>query len=65
MCGSFVVIENRHKVIYLNIIRAIYKMLEASMLWYKKFRSKLDEIGFIFNDTNQCVANRMVKTISI
>ena len=36
-------------------------MLEAGLLWYKKFRSDLESIGFKFNPYDACVANRMVK----
>ena len=46
---KFVVIENGQKVFYLLILRAIYGMLEASLLWYRKFRKDLESVGFIFN----------------
>ena len=59
MYGPLFVIENGHKLLYLNILRAIYGMLEASLLWYKRFRGELEEIGFIFNEYEPCVANRM------
>ena len=35
-------------------------MLTASLLWYRKFRTDLEKIGFRFNDFNSCVANREV-----
>ena len=57
---SLVVKENGSKVIYLNILRAIYGMLEASLLWYRKFRGDLVKIGFEFNPYDPCVANRIV-----
>ena len=57
---SLVVMENGSKVIYLNILRAIYGMLEASLLWYRKFRGDLVKIGFEFNPYDPCVANRIV-----
>ena len=37
-------------------------MLGAVLLWYKKFKSELKEIGFIFNPYNPCMANRMVNS---
>jgi len=47
-------------VIYVEVLRAIYGMLVASMLWYKKFRKDLEGIGFKFNPYDPCVANRKV-----
>ena len=49
------------KVIYLEILRVIYGMLEASILWYKKFRKDLESVGFKFNPYDACVANIRIK----
>ena len=35
-------------------------MLISAMLWYNKFRSNLENIGFEFNPYNPCVANRII-----
>ena len=35
-------------------------MLEASLLWYQKFRADLEKIGFQFNAYDPCVALRVV-----
>lgn len=58
--GGYVVMENGRKVIYVLVLRAIYGMLVASLLWYKKFRKDLETIGFEFNPYDPCVANRIV-----
>ena len=57
---DYVVKENGKRVIYVRVLRAIYGMLEASMLWYKKLRGDLEAIGFEFNPYDPCVANRNV-----
>ena len=57
--GEFVVYEKGRKVLYVQVLRAIYDMLVSSLLWYKKFRKELKEYGFEFNPYNPCVANRM------
>eukprot|EP00980_Cylindrotheca_fusiformis_P015540 scaffold4421_cov71-Cylindrotheca_fusiformis.AAC.1 len=57
---SFVVRENGREVIYVKVLKAIYGMLEAALLWYKRFRKDLESIGFRFNNYDSCVANRMV-----
>ena len=36
--GSHVVYERGRKVIYVQVMKAIYGMLTASLLWYQKFR---------------------------
>jgi hypothetical protein len=41
--------------------KALYSMLQSSLLYYKKFRRNLEGIGFIVNLYNPCVANRIVK----
>eukprot|EP00980_Cylindrotheca_fusiformis_P020484 scaffold7541_cov93-Cylindrotheca_fusiformis.AAC.1 len=56
---SFVVRENGREVIYVKVLKAIYGMLEAALLWYKRFRKDLESIGFRFNNYDSCVANRM------
>ena len=46
---SYVVMEGKRKVIYARVLRAMYGQIIASLLWYKKFRSDLEGIGFKFN----------------
>ena len=58
--APFVVFENGRKVIYAEVLQALYGMLVAALLWYKQFRSNLETIGFEFNPYDPCVANRMV-----
>jgi hypothetical protein len=47
--GPYVVYEKNRKVLYVQVIRAIYGMLEAALLWYKKFRKESEAAGFKFN----------------
>ena len=57
---DYVINENGSKVLYLTVLKALYGMLKASMLYYKKFRTDIESIGFILNPYDPCVANRMV-----
>jgi hypothetical protein len=50
-------IKKRGKVLYLRVLRAIYRMLEAASLWYKKLLGKVEEEGFGFNLYDPLVAN--------
>jgi hypothetical protein len=56
-----VVLENQKKVLYVEVLKAIYSMLKAALLWYKTFRKDLEDIGFIFNPYDPCVANKKVQ----
>ena len=58
--NTYVVYEKGVKTLYLVLHKAIYGMLVASMLWYRKFRADLEEIGFRFNKFDPCVANREI-----
>ena len=60
--GPFVVFEKGKKVIYLEVLRALYGMLVAALLWYKTLRKDLEKIGFVFNPYDPCVCNRKVKS---
>jgi hypothetical protein len=62
--GPYVVYERnrQNKVLYVQVMRAIYGMLEAAIIWYKKFWGELEQKGFKkFNPYNPCVANRTEK----
>ena len=58
--GPYVVMENGKRVLYLEVLRALYGMLVAALLWYRKFRDDLESQGFVFNPYDPCVANRWV-----
>ena len=58
--GPYVVQEKGKRVIYLEVLRALYGMLVAALLWYRQLRKDLEEIGFKFNPYDPCVANRRV-----
>src|SRR5210317_1663971 len=57
---GYVVYENGKCVLYVIVMRALYGMLDAALLWYRRFRKDLEEIGFIFNNYNLCVANKII-----
>jgi hypothetical protein len=57
---DYVVMERNTKVINVEVLKALYGMLESSLLFYKKLKNDLESIGFIVNPYDPCVANRMV-----
>jgi hypothetical protein len=56
-----IALENRKKVLYVEVLKAMYAMLEAALLWYKTFIKDLKDIGFVFNPYDPCVANKKVQ----
>jgi Reverse transcriptase (RNA-dependent DNA polymerase) len=58
---NFVRHEGNHKVLYVEMKKALYGMLQSSLLYYKKFRKDLEGQGFVINPYDPCVANRTIK----
>ena len=52
-----VVYEKGKKVLYLQVLRALYGMLMVALEWYKKIKADLERIEFKFNPYDGCVAN--------
>jgi hypothetical protein len=59
---DFVVYEGKgkQKILYVQMLMALYGMMIASLLYYKKFRKDIESIGFEVNPYDVCVANRTV-----
>ncbi|CAJ1943974.1 unnamed protein product, partial [Cylindrotheca closterium] len=57
---EYVVLENRKPIIYVRVLRAIYGMLQSSLLFYNQFQSDLEAKQFVFNLYDLCVANKVV-----
>ena len=58
---SFVRTEKDQSIVYVEVKKAIYGMLKSAILFYKKLKSDLEQIGFKINPYDPCVANRMIK----
>jgi hypothetical protein len=58
---DFVVYEGKDKVLYVKMLKAIYGMLQLSLLNYKKFWKDNESIGFEVNPYDPCVANWIIK----
>jgi hypothetical protein len=57
---DYVIVEGKHKILYVRMLKAFYGMLISSILYYKKFRKDIESIGFEVNPYDICVANRKV-----
>jgi hypothetical protein len=56
-CQKFVVIENGKKVLYLQLLKALYGCVQSALLWYGLFTNTLVRMGFKVNLYDLCVAN--------
>ena len=57
---EFIVYERNQKVLYVKMLKALYGMLKASILYYKKFRTDIESIGYLVNPVDACVANTII-----
>lgn len=57
---QLVTIESGRKVIYLQLLEALYGTLRAALLWYKLYSTKLQGMGFELNPYDTCVANKQI-----
>ena len=60
MHSAFVVHENNKKTLCAEVLQAMHGMLIGALLFHMKFREDPEEIIFIFNTHDACVANQMV-----
>jgi hypothetical protein len=46
---SYIIEEDNEKMVYVHVMKSIYGMLQALLLFYKKLRKDLEEIGSKIN----------------
>ena len=59
MYNEYVMNDSGKKVLYVQMLKVFYGMFIASILFYKKFRKDIQEIGFEINPYEICVANKI------
>ena len=47
-------------MLYVKLAKALYGLLKSALLFYKKLRGELEDMGFEVNPYNPCVANKIV-----
>ncbi len=47
-------------ILYVHLNKALYGLLKSTLLWYKKLRGELEEMGFTINPYDPCVATKEV-----
>jgi len=58
--GPHVTIEQGKTVLYMQLNKALYRMIQAVLLFWRLLSSKLQEWGFTINLYNWCVTNMMI-----
>ena len=57
----FVVIEHGKKVLYLQLLKALYGCVRSALLWYELFSTTLQAMGFALNPYDPCIANKVIE----
>ena len=60
MYTPFVEYEGKEKVLYVELLKALYGTLHAAWLFWEKLSGKLQEWGFEPNPYDSCVVNKMI-----
>ena len=52
------VIRNRTPILHVKLQKGLYRLMRASLLFYRKLRKELGDYGFEINQYDPCVANK-------
>ena len=63
--GPFITYKNLKSVLYLELSKALYVILIAWLLFYKKLRKDMEAISFKVNTYDPCVSNKMIRNKQI
>ena len=58
---KYVIIENGKRVLYLQLLKALYGCVKAALIWYTLFVTVLKGMGFVLNPYDKCVANKDIE----
>lgn len=54
---KYVTYEKGKKVLYMELVKALYGCIMPALLWYETFVGELQKMGFVINPYDPCVAN--------
>jgi len=58
--SAYIMIEDGKKVLYLRLLKALYRCVQSALLWYELFSMSLQGMGFVLNPYDPCVANKII-----
>ena len=47
-------------ILYVRLQKALYGLMRAALLFYRKLRKELEDYGFVINPEDPCVANKWI-----
>ena len=62
--AKYIVEENNIQVLYVEVKKALYRILQTSLLFYEKLRKDLEDIGFKVNPYDPCEDQSMCQKSS-
>ena len=57
---KYVVLRNGNEILYVRLKKALYGLLNSSLLWWKRLSSLLIKKGFRLNPYDTCVAKKII-----
>ena len=57
---EYVSFELGKKVLYVQLLKALYGCVVSALLWYELFLGYLKEMGFEINPYDSCIANKLI-----
>jgi Reverse transcriptase (RNA-dependent DNA polymerase) len=60
MYEPYVTYEGKQKVLYVELLKALYGTLRAARLFWEKLSGKLVQEGYVANPYDPCVVNKMI-----
>jgi hypothetical protein len=57
---EYVSFESGKKVLYVQLLKALYGCVVSALLWYELFSGYLKEMGFEINPYDSCIANKFI-----
>jgi hypothetical protein len=60
MYSPYVVYEGKEKVLYVELLKALYGTMRAARLFWEKLSNKLLNDGFVANPYDSCVVNKVI-----
>ena len=58
-CCRFKNAVNRNGTLVVKLLKALYGCKQSAKLWYKKLSGTLGHLGYVANDVEPCVFNKL------
>lgn len=52
--------KNGKKVLYVQVLKALYGMIKSALLWYDLYLTVLKKEGFEINNIDKCIAQKYI-----